>query len=78
MGAKIKDCKRSRLLNFCQDKFRPTADGIFYIAQNSKKINKKIRNRVEFGRSGIGVQQEISNREDTTMPYIENFGFWPD
>jgi hypothetical protein len=31
--------------------------------------------------TGIGLgdyQQEISDRESTTMPYIEHFGLWPD
>jgi hypothetical protein len=32
-------------------------------------------------RTGIGLghyQQEISDRESTIMPYIENFGLYPD
>jgi hypothetical protein len=31
--------------------------------------------------TGIGLgnyQQEIFDRESTIMPYIENFGLWPD
>jgi hypothetical protein len=28
---------------------------------------------------GLGhCQHEISDRESAIMPYIENFGFWPD